>query len=111
MTHSFIYYSHADYQATGCEDGEVRLTHRGNTKATGRIQLCLNNTWGTVCSDSIADHFASGSVVCRQLGFGGEGRCLPVQSASPCTIYVDIHIFARIQYCVPCAFLSFLVVC
>ena len=47
-----------------CENGEVRLV--GGYTAAGRVELCFNNTWGTVCDDGFGSEEAS--VVCRQLG-------------------------------------------
>ena len=52
-----------------CEDGTVRL--QGGTSSNGRVELCINGTWGTVCSDFWDNHDAS--VVCSQLGYSPYG--------------------------------------
>ena len=45
-------------------EGEIRL--RGGTEKEGRVEMCLNNTWGTLCSSSWSDTEAA--VACQQLG-------------------------------------------
>ena len=45
--------------------------------------MCVNNTWGTVCSDESWDN-QDASVVCRQAGFSPYGNTLATYDFAIC---------------------------
>lgn len=42
----------------------------GSSSSEGRLEILLNNTWGTVCDDFFTASY-EGAVACRQLNFTG----------------------------------------
>ena len=58
--HNFILH------AAPCADGQIRLAG-GNIVNEGRVEICMDNLWGTVCDDSWGSTDAT--VVCQQLGY------------------------------------------
>ena len=49
-----------------CQNGDVRLSDGGSTHQ-GRVEVCYNGVWGSVCGHTWTS--VEASVVCRQLGF------------------------------------------
>ena len=55
---------------TECSDGDIRV--RGGNSTLGRVEICSENVWGTICDDDWDDSDAA--VACRQLGYSATGN-------------------------------------
>ena len=56
-----------------CTNGDIRLA--GSSSSTsGRVEVCANNQWGTVCDDSWDNNDAK--VVCRMLNYPSSGKTI-----------------------------------
>ena len=55
-----------------CRRGDVRLVD-GTTNRDGRVEVCIDRQWETVCSEDRQTDEVAG-VVCTQLGFPRTGN-------------------------------------
>lgn len=53
-----------------CDDGDVRLVN-GNNSLEGRLEVCFNRVWGTVCDERFDSDDAR--VICNQLDVPFKG--------------------------------------
>ena len=63
-------------EASTCNTGEVRLVGPENVEdgtLEGRVEVCINNAWGTVCNKFFGQEDTE--TVCASIeGFYGNGR-------------------------------------
>ena len=56
-----------------CTNGDIRLV--GSSSSTsGRVEVCVNNQWGTICDDYWDNNDAK--VVCRMLNYPSSGNTI-----------------------------------
>ena len=57
--------------SAACRNGDLRL-QGSSIQSRGRVEICHNNMWGTICDNSWSSLDAR--IVCKQLGFSQIGE-------------------------------------
>lgn len=70
-----------------CCDGDVRL--RNGTDSSGRVEVCYNNSYGSVCDSGWG--IISAGVVCRQLGYSFSSEHCMLQERIVLTIFFQLQ--------------------
>ena len=81
-----------------CRTGEVRLVG-GNSTNEGRVEVCISNTYWTVCDDRTWG-VAEAKVVCNQLNFGSTGGCKKPPLVSSATLQ-ELLVPFSLSRCLP----------
>lgn len=63
----------------GCTEEDVRLVE-GRSVFEGRVEVCYNNAWSTVCDNGWGNDDAR--VVCTELGFTASGNACKTLTAN-----------------------------
>ena len=66
-------------ESSQCDHGEVRVVPVSQTLNQGRVEICIDSNWGTVCSDGWDNDDAA--VVCNQLGYGRDGKIVSIATS------------------------------
>ena len=85
-----------------CEERDIRLA---GGDSYGRVEVCSNGLWGTICSDEFWDDHNAG-VLCKQLGFSQYGKISSILAIHDhqCSIFRQICSFFLSR---PCAGVSY----
>ena len=74
-----------------CITGEVRFTdftdNSEQDSRQGTIQICVNNAWGSVCSDNYFDHTDADTFCDELVGFTANGMVTKVYMAHYCCLF------------------------
>ena len=66
-----------------CVEGEIRLVG-GSTIREGRVEVCMDGRWGTVCGEGWGDIQAG--LICSTMGFPAQSKNIPQTTHTTATM-------------------------
>ena len=75
-----------------CSEGELKLAG-GSTNSEGRVEVCSNGIWGTICDANNWDS-RDATVVCKQLGYKNPSETVISYTVS-ILITHQLHFFSE----------------
>ena len=78
----YCYYYITPTTVRDCTNGDAQLVNGSNVRE-GRLEICINEAWGSVCSIGFVDRDAA--VACAQMNFQRKGL---IESSCCCCWFV-----------------------
>ena len=69
ISYAFWYFTDDKTNLAVCKDQDLRV-QGGKNRWEGRLEVCYNQAWGTLCNNVYGEHAAN--IFCVRLNFDGE---------------------------------------
>ena len=75
-------------EVVNCTYGDIWLVG-GSVPTAGRVEICINGSWGTICLSSYWDSRET-AVICKQLGYHSLGIVCNILCSERYTVYIHV---------------------
>lgn len=92
-----VCYATSTTEIGNCSDGDIRLVNGTTvTPLEGRVEICINNAWGTVCDSMFSEDEAN--VICSQTGYRYNGMYVLLYVTQWCVLQIQWYLHTSYQY-------------